>query len=387
MWVAAVGRWVLATVAALLFLYSPADPSLFAQASGGRPVQYPMMPDASVKNVVLFIGDGMGLAQLSASRMDIVGANGWYTIECMPVTSLVRTNSLDDIVTDSAAGATAYATGHKTRNRMLSVSADSTRLRTIVEAAREKGMATGLITMGDDLTGATPSAFATHVPDRGLNEEIAAQYARSGVDLLVGSGEKYFLPDSGGGVRKDRRNILDEMKQSGYTVVHSLPELEAAQSKKIIGFMTVAENSDDKIVSATGKALQMLSKNKKGFFLMVECPLPDHGGHSHDSSAVVDGIRQLDNAVKVALEFAQKDKHTLVLVTADHETGGLALVGKGKHAGSVNTVFSVGSHTAIPVPLFAFGPHAVRFTGMKDNTEVASLCGELLRLHGFPSKQ
>ena len=387
MWVDAKGRWVLAVVAALLFLCSPADPSLFAQASGGRPVQYPMMPDASVRNVVLFIGDGMGLAHLSASRINLAGANGWYTIECMPVTSLVRTNSIDDPVTDSAAGATAYATGHKTRNRMISLAPDSTRLRTIVEAAREKGMATGLITMGDDLTGATPSAFATHVPDRGLSEDIAAQYAGSGVDLLIGSGEKYFLPDSGGGVRKDRRNILDEMKQSGYAVVRSIPELEAAQNKKIIGFMTVAENSDDKIVSATGKALQMLSKNKKGFFLMVECPLPDHGGHSHDSSAIVDGIRQLDNAVKVALEFAQKDKHTLVLVTADHETGGLALTGKGKRTASVNTVFSTGSHTAVPVPLFAFGPHAIRFTGMKDNTEVASLCGTLLRLHGFPAKQ
>ena len=120
------------------------------------------------------------------------------------------------------------------------------------------------------------------------------------------------------------------MKQSGYAVVRSIAELEATQSKKILGFMTLAEDSDDKIVSVTGKALQLLRKNKKGFFLMVECPLPDHGGHSHDSSAIVDGIRQLDRAVKAALEFAQKDKHTLVLVTADHETGGLVLSGKGK---------------------------------------------------------
>jgi alkaline phosphatase len=114
--------------------------------------------------------------------------------------------------------------------------------------------------------------------------------------------------------------------------------------------------------------------------------LPDHGGHSHDSSAIVDGIQQLDRAVKAALEFAQKDRHTLVVVTADHETGGLALVGSGTRT-SVKMAFSSGSHTAIPVPLFAFGPHAVRFAGMKDNTEIASICGELLRLQGFPSKQ
>jgi alkaline phosphatase len=269
---------------------------------------------------------------------------------------------------------------------MLSISPDSVKLRTIVEAAREKGLATGLITLGDDLTGATPAAFATHVPDRSMSEEIASQYGRSGVDILIGSGEKYFVPDSSGGARKDHRNVLEEMRRSGYAVVRSIPELDTTREKKILGFMTVANNSDDKIVGATEKALQVLSKNKNGFFLMVECPLPDYGGHSHDSSAIVDGIQQLDRAVKTALEFAQKNKHTLVLVTADHETGGLALTGKGKQAASVNTVFTTGSHTAIPVPLFAFGPHAIRFTGMKDNTEVASICGELLKLRDFPMK-
>ncbi len=208
--VVAKGRWALAVLVVLHSLCSPTDPSLHAQTSGGRPVQYPMMPDAPVRNIILFIGDGMGLAHLSASRMNLAGANGWYTIECMPVTSLVRTNSIDDpLVTDLAAGATAYATGHKTRNRMIALAPDSTRLRTIVEAAREQGMATGLITMGDDLTGATPSAFATHVPDRGMSEEIAAQYAGSGVDLLIGSGEKYFLSDSG------RRRTEGQTEYSG----------------------------------------------------------------------------------------------------------------------------------------------------------------------------
>ena len=139
------------------------------------------------------------------------------------------------------------------------------------------------------------------------------------------------------------------------------------------------DNSDDKIVSATRKALQVLSKNKQGFFLMVECPLPDHGGHSHDSSAIVAGIQQLDRAVEAALEYARKDKHTLVVVTADHETGGVALRERAKALRSVNTVFSTGNHTAIPVPLFAFGPHAIRFTGMKDNTEIATICGDLLQ--------
>jgi alkaline phosphatase len=372
-------------IPSVLFLLVWCNFILLAQLPADRPARYPLVPDAQVKNVVLFIGDGMGLAQLSASLMDQQGVNGWYTIECMPVTSLVRTNSADDIITDSAAGATAFATGHKTNNRMLSVSPDSARLKTIVEAAREKGMATGLITMGDDLTGATPAAFATHVSNRKRNEEIAAQYALSGVDILIGQGEKDFLPDTSGGVRKDKRDIVEEMREKGYTVVRSMAELDTAKGRKILGFLSLANNSDDKIVGATGKALEMLSRNKKGFFLMVECPLPDHGGHSHDSSAVVDGIRQLDRAVKAALDFARNDKHTLVLVTADHETGGLALTSTGTHT-SVNTAFVTGSHTAVPVPLFAFGPHAVRFTGMKDNTEVASICGELLSLHGFPAK-
>ena len=374
------------TVGSVLFLLLLCGSFLFAQPPGSREVQFPLVPDTQVRNVVLFIGDGMGLAQLSASRMGIKGANGWFTIECMPVTSLVRTNSADDIITDSAAGATAYATGHKTRNRMLSVSPDTAMLKTIVEAAREKGMATGLITMGDDLTGATPAAFATHVPNRSMSEEIAAQYARSGVDILIGQGEKYFLPDSSGGVRKDKRNVVEEMRQNGYAVVRSIPELDSTKSRKILGFISPTSNRDDKIVGATEKALQTLSRNKRGFFVMIECPLPDHGGHSHDSSAIVDGIQQLDRAVKAAIEFARKDKHTLVLVTADHETGGLALTGTGTRA-SVRTAFNTGSHTAVPVPLYAYGPHAIRFTGMKDNTEISAICGELLGLHRFPTKQ
>ena len=369
----------------ILVLLVFADLPLHGQSPAPRPRPYPLMPDATVRNVILFIGDGMGLAHLSASRLNLKGANGWYTIECMPVTSLVRTNAGDDFVTDSAAGATAYATGHKTNNRMISISPDSVKLRTIVEAARDKGLATGLITMGDDITGATPAAFATHVPDRSMYADIASQYALSGVDILIGSGEKNFLPDSIGGARKDNRNVEEEMKRSGYAVVRSIPELDSVQSRKILGFMTVANESDDKIVGATKNALRVLRRNKKGFFLMVESPLPDHGGHSHDSSAIVDGILQLDRAVKAALEFAQKNKHTLVLVTADHETGGVALTGKGKHESGVNVVFATGSHTAIPVPLFAFGPHAIRFTGMKDNTEIASICGRLLALPGFPA--
>jgi alkaline phosphatase len=120
---------------------------------------------------------------------------------------------------------------------------------------------------------------------------------------------------------------------------------------------------------------------------MVENALSDHGGHSHDSSMIVESVRQFDRAVQSALEFARKDGHTLVLVTADHETGGLALLSRGRKAESVKTAFSTGSHTGIPVPLWAFGPHAIRFTGMKDNTEVAALCGELLQLRGFPTQR
>jgi alkaline phosphatase len=258
---------LLASKARFAFFFIALILFLLAQASGGRPVRYTMMPDAQVRNVILFIGDGMGLAHLSASRMNVKGADGWYTIECMPVTSFVRTNSADDIVTDSAAGATAYATGHKTNNKMLSVSPDSIRLKTIVEAAREKGMATGLITMGDDITGATPAAFATHVLRRSFAEEIAAQYALSGVDILIGRGEKFFLPDSNGGTRKDGRNIVQEMRQKGYGVVRSIPELEAATSKKILGFIGLDSYGDDRIVGATRKALQVLSGNRKGFFL------------------------------------------------------------------------------------------------------------------------
>ncbi len=351
-----------------------------------RPAKYPLMPDTQIKNVIVFIGDGMGISHLTTSRVKNVGANGWYTIELMPVTGFIRTNSADHLVTDSGASATAYATGYKTRNHMISVSPDSLKLKTIMEAAKEKGMATGLVSLRSAVTDATPAAFLTHVTNRTQRESIAAQFLSKRVNVLFGGDKNRFLPESLGGTRKDGRNIIDEAEKAGYTVVNDdMDKLMKAKGDHIWGFFTADGPADDKIVGFTKKAISALSGNENGFIMMIESGVGDHGGHRNDPEIIIKGLRQFDYAVKEAIEFAEKDKHTLIIVTADHETGGLA-VNSSKDNWDLKPAWTTKGHTGQPTPLFAFGPHALEFTGMHDNTELPRIIAKLLNLKSFPQK-
>ncbi len=158
---------------------------------------------ATVKNIILFIGDGMGISQITASRIKVLGANGRLAMETMPVTGLMNIHSLDNLITDSAAGSTALATGYKTKNGMVGVTADSISKKTILEVAREAGMSTGLVATSS-ITHATPACFASHVPSRKDHNTIALHLIQAGVEVLLGGGKKYFMPDTEvGGVRKD----------------------------------------------------------------------------------------------------------------------------------------------------------------------------------------
>jgi len=302
------------------------------------------------KNVILLIGDGMGPYHVKLTRL-CLGTE--LAMEAMDETgpSYMTTYSLDPKdrithkITDSAAAGTAIATGYKTYNHAVSVDFDGNDLETVLERAEAVGKATGLIT-DVFVEDATPAAFASHVEDRGMYEEIASEMASSGVDVLMGAGRGYFLPKgkgSHGGQRKDGRNLIEEMKKMGYVYVDSAEELEKVEinlneGEKLLGLfggfsaMTydVDRQNDETIneptlLEMTIKAIEVLSQDEDGFFLMVEGGAIDWVSHDRDVAAIVAEMEAFDAAVEYAWNWAMDNGNTLVVVTADHECGGLQL--------------------------------------------------------------
>lgn len=355
-------------------------------AEGG----YPIMPDAPIRNIIFFIGDGMGISQISAGRICTVGPDGRLNIEKMPVTGLLCNHSLDDLITDSAAGATALATGFKTNNGMIAMLPDNTRAKTILQAARDKGLSTGLVATSS-ITHATPACFASHVSSRGSQEEIARQLIEEEVSVLLGGGKNYFIPQSDPkSKRSDDIDLISRAREKGYEFVETREDLLKSQKNRLLGLFRPGalknEPEEPSLAELTAKAIQLLNRNPKGFFLMVEGSQIDWGSHDNDLEYMLREMRSFDEAVKVGLDFALQDKYTLVVVTADHETGGLAIVG-GKPDGSDFQAGWVSKHhTGQPVPVFAFGPHSLLFTGIKDNTAVPQIFARLLGIEDFPQK-
>ncbi len=268
------------------------------------------------KNVILLIGDGMGPAQVSA--LMFAQPDQPLNMERASVGGMVKTSSANNRVTDSAASATAYATGEKTDNRMLSVwPADSTAMETILEKAERRGVATGLVAT-TYLEHATPAAFYAHTPDRNAREEIAAQRAEAGLEVALG-----------------------EVKD---------------------------------LAAATSDALATLATDPDGFFLMVEGSFIDSAGHDNDPERLLAEMRDFDSAVGVALDWAEAHPGTLVVITADHDTGGLTIPAGDENFllpdSGIEFSWSTGGHTGVMVPLFAHGPGSAAFGGIQDNTAV-----------------
>lgn len=335
------------------------------------------------RNIILMIGDGMGVVQVTAGRT----VKGGLALEKFSHLGLLLTHaSGDDYVTDSAAGATALSTGVTTRNGMIAMAPDSTAVETVLEKARKRGKQTGLV-VACSITHATPASFAAHVPSRSMQLEIAGQMAVSGADLLLGGGWGWFLPASEGGRRKDGRNLLADMKKDGYTVVLSDSAWNALGDRpvrRLVGLF--AENHVGKagerspsLADMTRSALARLSAGPDGLFLMVEGSQIDWGSHDNQSDYAATEMADFDDAVEVALQFAEGHPGTLIVVTADHETGGFALVGGSQGGKSVVGKFVTGHHTAAMVPLFAHGPGAERFTGIRPNRDVGAILKQMLR--------
>jgi alkaline phosphatase len=341
-----------------------------------------------VKNVIFYIGDGMGISQITASRIYLLGANGRFEIERMPVTGLMTIHSVDWLITDSAAGATAMATGFKTRSGMVGVTPDSLELKTILESVQEIGKSTGVIATSA-ITHATPACYATHVFSRNNHSEIARQFVHSGVDIILGGGRQYFIPKNvPGSHRPDNLDLLGEATLLGFDVVTNKSKLEESRSAKILGLFArdaMTQDPDEPTLAGMArKALEILSKDPDGFFLMVEGSQIDWAGHDNDFPALVQEMAAFDTAVGLGLDFAEKDGETLVVVTADHETGGLLITGGGVDGKNIETEWYYKDHTGQMVPVFAEGPGSHLFSGIHDNTEIAILLGKILALKDFP---
>jgi alkaline phosphatase len=354
----------------------------------------PLLADAKVRNVILFIGDGMGLSQITAARINLLGPNGRFYLDHMPVTGLVLTHAVDDLITDSAAAGTALASGVKTTNGSVGVDANGKSHPTILEAARDAGLSTGLVTT-THLTDATPAVFAAHVRSRGMKDEIALQLLRARVNVLFGEGEYFYPKSDRRSARKDGENPVALAKKLGYTIIEKRSDLAAAEGDFLLGLFEdlttdrmkpalQSGKNPPSLAELTAKALEILSRNEKGFFLMVEAEGVDMGGHANRVDYFIHHLQNFDAAVKTGLDFALGDGHTLVLVTADHETGGLNIIGGSQADKQFELAWATDRHTGQPVPLFAFGPHAMRFTGLKDNTEIPKLVAELMELNDFP---
>ncbi|MGA0273519.1 MAG: alkaline phosphatase [Flavobacteriaceae bacterium] len=315
-------------------------------------------------NIILMIGDGMGLTQISSGMY----ANGNQTsLEECSFIGLSKTAAANRLVTDSAASGTAMACGVKTYNGVLGLDTKNTPHKSILEFCKEKGYTTALLATSSILH-ATPASFYAKVTSRREYETIAFQLSQHQVDYFVGGGKKFFID------RKDKRNLINEMTK--YTFVETLEEYEASSGPKI-GFLTYDEEPPSlmegrvpSLNELTVLTLEKLKATEKPFFMMVEGSQIDWGGHDNNLDYVVSEFKEFDTTIRKVLEFAKEEGNTLVIITADHETGGLALtngdIDKGKVKGSFNTE----GHSATMVPVFSFGKHAALFSGIYENTEI-----------------
>ena len=317
------------------------------------------------KNVILLIGDGMGLAQIQAGLSANFGLSNLVNLKHI---GFSRTEASNSDFTDSAAGATAMATGHKTNNRYISLDAQGRKLTRIPDTLARYGIKSGIISSGD-ITDATPAAFYAQQIERTMSREIAADLQNSQVDILVGSNRKSFTANTDAG-------LMDKLAQKGYSYRTTLEEFATAKTGKQL--VLLADSATRKVLDGRGnmlqtsllKTIQLLSANPKGFFIMAEGAQIDHGGHANDLPFAVTEQQDFDRLVGEALKFADQDGETLVIVTADHETGGLSLLDASYQKGMVRGNFSTDDHTNIMVPVFAYGPGAKAFMGVYPNNTI-----------------
>ncbi len=351
-----------------------------------------------VRAIILFIGDGMGEAQRTAARWMVGGLEGRLAMDAFPFQGWARTASADSPITDSAAAATAIATGVKTDNGKIGVDPTGVRLTTILERAKARGMAVGLVTT-THVTHATPAAFAAHVESRREMTEIARQMVALGVDVLLGGGEDEFLPSTATGCypepgeRADGRDLIAEAVAAGYTYVCDAAGLEAvdpAAVSRLLGLFAdegMRRPFAPSLAQMTRKAIEILSRDPDGFFLMVEGGQIDWAGHLNDAAWAISDTVGLDEAVAVASDYVAGARDVLIIVTADHETGGMQVSLTEGEQGPFympdGTPFYVSwrtvGHTGVDVPTSARGAWGCLLNGTYENTAIHAVMQMALR--------
>jgi len=317
-----------------------------------------------VINVIYMIGDGMGLPAVYAA-MTI--SDYPLNLERATAIGLQKTYSSNSYITDSGAGGTALAAGIKTKNGSIGVDALGKPVNSILKIAEDNNLATGLICTSS-LTDATPASFISHQQSRDSLEDIAKDFLKTDIDLFIGGGYYNFVK------RTDGLNLADSLKLKGYEVDTSMNMILKSNATKIAGFVAPLDppsrlgGRGNMLPEAVGKAINIMKKNPKGFFLMIEGSQIDWAAHSNATDTLVDETLDFDAAVGVALNFARDEGHTLVVVTADHETGGVTITGGDIENNMVQLDFSTKGHTAVMVPVYAFGPGSEKFAGIYDNT-------------------
>ncbi|TKG95082.1 alkaline phosphatase [Puteibacter caeruleilacunae] len=325
------------------------------------------------KNIILLIGDGMGISQVFAG---MTANKGQLNLENFKHCGYSRTQSADNYVTDSAAGGTALACGVKTNNGAVGVDERGVPVENIRERAASKGMKTGVVTSAL-VNHATPAVFLAHRANRNMYEEIALDIVNSNVDVAIGGGRTHFEN------RKDGLNLSDSLAHKGVKVTYNIDQFEAVNQGRVVGLFANmhVEHYPERghmLPRATAHAINLLKEDKDGFFLMVEASKIDAGGHQNKTPFITKEMLDFDQVIGAALEFAAKEKNTLVIVTADHETGGMCNTDGNFETGEVKAQYVYGKHTGDPVPVFAFGPKAEWFTGFMENTDIAEMLKALI---------
>lgn len=329
-----------------------------------------------VKNVILMIGDGMSLMHVYSAWTANRGKL-FLTDNCQAV-GLSKTYCANRLITDSGAGGTAMATGQKTNYHSVGVDTLGHPLPSLIDLAAAKGKSTG-IAVTCRLWDATPADFCCHNADREQEEAIVGDYVKSPVDYVFGGGAKLFKN------RTDGRDIFQELRDKGYQTPATWEELAKIESGKVFAVpyevdTPVPAERGDLLARASLKGLDLLNQNENGFFMMVEGSQLDDYGHFNDLSMLMQETHDLDRTIGALFEWAARDGETLVVVTADHETGGLTLVGGDLKEGKIVCKFSTGDHSGVMVPVYAFGPGAEEFTGVYENTAIFDKIKKLLNL-------
>jgi len=385
------------------------------------------------RRIILFIGDGVGVSQWTAARL---ASPAPLAVSQFKVMGLVDTRSSSAHITDSGAGATAYSIGLRTYNYAIGVGPDSQPVETVLEAAKKKGWATGLVATSS-VTHATPASFASHVKSRASEFDIAKQMTALGPEVMLGAGTRFFSPTT----RPDREDLIAQLRAT-HTVVTDSASLDAVRdtaTKRLVGLfadveMPPARRRTPTLPAMTRKAIEILARDPDGFFLMVEGSQPDWRAHNNEPmQAIIEEMLDYDAAIGVALEYQRRVPDVLILVVADHETGGLAIEtatdsavmvaasdslyraargimpampllsrqasdsadsavvrmlitaarlrtsARGARTERLYADYTTGGHTAQMVPLFASGPGAQAFAGMIDNYRVGQMLLEIVR--------